>query len=232
MSSHDLGGGKAASASIDDVNVEEIAGQPVAVTTVPGTMPVEGTVAAGDADDGANPQKVGGVVRTTLPSLSNGQRAELVFDDRSQAHTRDAAFNELLLANHTLVDNPPSTQHTSTPFPIADLTNQADGSFPSTDGVPTGDWPNVSICITGINITSIKVEVTNDLAEPWDDITPAMNFDHDDGAIGHAYTELVAGGVATEFRLSGRIGYRYFRLTVDFSGGTNTFYASAMMWAD
>lgn len=57
----------------------------IAILNAGTSAQVVGTIPHGVADDGSNPQKIGGRVYTTSPTLIDGQRAELTFDTKGHA---------------------------------------------------------------------------------------------------------------------------------------------------
>jgi hypothetical protein len=68
-----------------NINVTQIASQPVVTTGSPGVLPVGGDVPDSVAD-GGNPVKVGAIQLTTQPTYTNGQRTTLQSDTRGNLH--------------------------------------------------------------------------------------------------------------------------------------------------
>jgi hypothetical protein len=64
------------------VNISEIGGIAVISAGIPGALAVGGTSAAGAADDGSNPLKIGGVFTAAPPVLASGQRGNLQLTSR------------------------------------------------------------------------------------------------------------------------------------------------------
>lgn len=118
---------------------------------------VQGNVASGAADAG-NPVKVGGVYNTTLPTLTNGQRADLQLGLRgaldvslyavdsstpigSSGNTSDggAALRGLAVTSYGAVYNGTTWDRARKPNGISRLTSSAAGGSPTNAKASAGD---------------------------------------------------------------------------------------------
>lgn len=66
-------------------------------------------VASGAADDGAAPLKIGGVYRTVLPTLADGQRADVQLDNRGHLLARLGANGTFMVIQGAGTDDNPNS---------------------------------------------------------------------------------------------------------------------------
>jgi hypothetical protein len=122
---------------------------------------VQGNIAAGVTDSG-NPLKAGGVCRTTLPTLADGQRGDLVLSSRSELYTSAIDFV--------------STPASITAADVASTTRTGQRGQVLVSGFPTAG-STVSIAVTGdgsfsflvLNtfVASMTLERTLDNGTTW-----------------------------------------------------------------